>query len=244
MEFDDFHQREVARLLATGQGGPGARLVGPGESLSIRLLDGPAYTYRSTGSDFVVAPGEDADVIVELTPEAFDDLVTEAWSVYGLLYGDRITMRRGEFNAFARWEAPLQALWFGRPVYGADAAARLVDRRGVRLDLGRSFVLDDDPDDLRHYLSQAGFLVIRGVFTAAEIDDINAVVETQLGFGAPRGRTILVGHPLDGDEVFCRLTYMAERSRSPPGWPATSGCNDWRRWPTLGCCPAPTVSTG
>jgi len=212
MNFDDFHQRHIAQLLAAGQGGPGARLVGAGASLSIRLLDGSAYTYRSTGSDLVVGPGEDADVIVELTAEAFEDLVTEAWSVYGLLYGDRLNMRKGEFNAFAQWEAPLQALWFGRPVYGAEAVAQLVDRQGARLDLGRQFAMDDDPDELRHHLSVAGFLVVRRVFSADEINDLNTVVQVQLSSACPGDGRSWWATRSDGDEVCCRLTYMAERT--------------------------------
>jgi len=212
MDFDDFHRRDVAQLLAAGQGGPGARLVAAGESLSIRLLDGPAYTYRSTGSDLMVGPGDDADVVVELTADAFEDLVTEAWSVYGLLYGDRVNMRRGEFNAFARWEAPLQALWFGRPVYGVEVATELLDRRGVRMNLARSFALDDDPDELRHHLSAAGFLVMRGVFTSGEIGDLNAMVEDQLSSAGPGDGRSWWATRADGHEVCCRLTYMAERS--------------------------------
>ncbi len=207
MNFDAFHAREVPALLAAGRGRVAARDMGDGRSLALRCTGAGAYTYRSVRGELVVEPGEQADVVVELTPDAFDDLLTESWSVFGLLYGERVIVRRGDFNGFARWEAPLQALWFGRPIYGGDTVEALGE-----LDVTRSFTLDDPDDELRHFLATAGFLVLRGVFSPAEIEALNAVVADQLDQAAPGDGKSWWATRSDGAEVCCRLTYLAERS--------------------------------
>jgi ectoine hydroxylase-related dioxygenase (phytanoyl-CoA dioxygenase family) len=212
-DFDDFHRHEVPRLLSAGGGVAAAREVGRGRSLAFRLRDGRAYTYRSSGDDIDVTAGDDdADVVVELDQDAFNDLVTEAWSVFGLLYGDRLTMRRGTFPVFAAWEAPLQALWFGRPIYGPEAIAALVDEDGRPLDLLRSFILEVDPSAVASFLSVAGFVVLRGVFDASEIDALNAIVAEERAKAAPGDERSWWATRADGEEVCCRLTYMAKRS--------------------------------
>ena len=139
MDFDAFHRDAVPRLLADGRGTAAAAGLRAGDGLTLAVPDGRSYTYRSTGADLTVEAGTTAGVVVELDADAFDDLLEERWSVFGLLYGDRVRMRAGDFNAFARWEAPLQALWYGRPIYGPDAVQALDS-----LDLRRSFTIDED----------------------------------------------------------------------------------------------------
>ncbi len=155
----------------------------------------------------MVEAGDGADLVVELASDAFEDLLTEAWSVFGLLYADRVNVRRGDFNALARWEAPLQALWFGRPIYGPDTVAALSD-----LDVARSFTLADDDGELRDFLAAAGFLVLRGVFSRDEIASLNAVIADELTRSAPGDARSWWATRSDGAEVCCRLTYLAQRS--------------------------------
>jgi ectoine hydroxylase-related dioxygenase (phytanoyl-CoA dioxygenase family) len=207
MNFEQFHTREVPALLAAGQGKAAARDIGDGRSITLCSPDGHAYTYRSVSGDMLLQPGDGAELVVELADDAFDDLLTEAWSVFGLLYADRVNVRRGDFNAFARWEAPLQALWFGRPIYGTDTVAALSG-----LDVSRSFTLADDDRELREFLATAGFLVLRGVFTADEIAAFNAVIAGELSRSAPGDGRSWWATRADGQEVCCRLTYLAQRS--------------------------------
>ena len=212
MDFDAFHRRDVPELLGRGDGVRAAGALPAGASLALALRDGGAYTYRSTGADLTVVPGDDADVVVELDAGAFDDLVGEAWSVFGLLYGDRVAVRRGDFTRFAAWEAPLQALWFGRPIYDSDAVAALVDGDGAPLDVTRSFTLDDDDALLSGFLGTAGFLVLRGVLAEAEVAELAAVVAAERAAAAPGDGRSWWATRSDGVEVCCRLTYMAART--------------------------------
>ncbi len=207
MDFDAFHIHEIPALLAAGQGKAAARDLGDGRSLTLSCIGAGAYTYRSRAGDLVVETGDDGDALIELRADAFEDLRSEAWSVFGLLYGDRVTVRRGDFNAFARWEAPLQALWFGRPIYDNDTVAALDG-----LDIHRSFSLDDEDADLQAFLEAAGFLVLRGVFSPQEIAELNAVVAGELGKAAPGDGQSWWATQASGAEVCCRLTYLAQRS--------------------------------
>jgi ectoine hydroxylase-related dioxygenase (phytanoyl-CoA dioxygenase family) len=207
MNFNEFHLLQLPRMLAAGQGAAAARAVGEGCSLALRCTGEGAYTYRSVAGDMLVEAGEDAETVVELAADAFEDLLTEAWSVFGLLYGDRVMVRRGDFNEFARWEAPLQAMWFHRPIYDADAIAALGD-----LDISRSFSLAAEDGELRAFLHRAGFLVLRGVFTRDEIARLNAIVADELTKSAPGDDRSWWAKRADGEEVCCRLTYLAQRS--------------------------------
>jgi ectoine hydroxylase-related dioxygenase (phytanoyl-CoA dioxygenase family) len=210
MNFEEFHVREVPGLLAAGQGVAAARDIGEGRSLALCSPDGGAYTYRCVAGDIVLEPGDggdSVDTVVELAGDAFGDLLSEAWSVFGLLYADRVKVQRGDFNAFARWEAPLQALWFDRPIYGADTVAALNE-----LNVAREFTLADGDEELRTFLATAGFLVLRGVFSAGEIAAFNAIVADQLAKSAPGDGRSWWATRADGQEVCCRLTYLAQRS--------------------------------
>ena len=204
MDFDAFHRDAVPSLLAGGRGTAAAAGLRAGDSLTLAMPDGRGYTYRSTGADLTVAAGTTAGVVVELDADAFDDLLEERWSVFGLLYGDRVRMRAGDFNVFARWEAPLQALWYGRPIYGPDAVEALDS-----LDLRRSFTIDED---FGAFLGQAGYTVLRGVFSPEEVDELNAVVAAERATAAPGDERSWWAAQADGTEVCCRLTYMARRS--------------------------------
>jgi ectoine hydroxylase-related dioxygenase (phytanoyl-CoA dioxygenase family) len=207
MDFDGFHRETVPRLLAEGRGAMAAAGLQPGDALALVRPDGRGYTYRSTGDDLVVGAvgdGSSADTVVELDAAAFDDLVEERWSVFGLLYGDRVRMRVGEFITFAGWEAPLQALWYGRPIYGRDA----VDALGS-LDVRRSFTIDED---FGPFLARAGYAVLRGAFSPTEIDELNALVADERATAAPGDGRSWWATRSNGTEVCCRLTYMANRS--------------------------------
>ena len=169
--------------MADGRGRPGAAQIGAGRSLTIRLADGSgSCTYRSDGHDLAIdlsAAGEGAiegDVVAEMDQSAFSDFVNEMWSVFGLLYSNRVSIVRGTFEQFAAWEPALQALWFDRPIYSETTVDSLVDRSGGPLDLAQAFTVQSDRDEMAHFLRTTGYLVVRGVFSAGEVDEFNRLI--------------------------------------------------------------------
>jgi ectoine hydroxylase-related dioxygenase (phytanoyl-CoA dioxygenase family) len=208
-DFDTFHRvRLPAEVGARDGGAAAARDVGDGRTLAFQLDDGRAYTYRATRDGVLVEPGADgAAAVAELDAAAFDDLVNERWTIFGLLYPGRMRVTRGSFDDVASWEAALTNLWFGRPIY--EGAGGDVDA----LDLDRSFRLGEDDDaEIAHFLRTAGFLVLRGVYTADEIAHLDAEVRRLQAVATPSDNRSWWATNAEGDEVCCRLTYTNERS--------------------------------
>ena len=152
--------------LAAGNGAlavADARLVGP---LAIRTAAG-AYTYVPTDDTIEIVEGDEAaKTVIALDDASWLGLVNDLDTPPGLLYGGRVETVRGNPLRFVRWEPTLRAMYHGRPVY--DAA--LVDLRG--LDPTQTFTMDDVAErgaELREFFDTCGFLLVRNVFTAAEI---------------------------------------------------------------------------
>ncbi|HEV8295842.1 MAG TPA: phytanoyl-CoA dioxygenase family protein [Acidimicrobiales bacterium] len=214
VEFDGFHRVELpARLAATDDGAAAAGQLGPGRSLSFRLPDGRAFTYRTHAQRVTVEPGDDAPLVVEVDADAFADLVTERWSIFGLLYPGRLRVAAGGFDEFAMWEPALQSLWFHRPLYDDAAASSLRDRDGQPLDVRRSFrFAAADDAEVAHFLRTAGFVVLREVFAPAEIALLDAEVQRLRATATPADNRSWWATDAAGREVCCRLTYCSERS--------------------------------
>lgn len=184
-----------------------ARSMGPGRRLGLVVGDGTGVTIRTTGDGVAVDAGtHDAKVVVALDDEAYAALQSEALSVFGLLYAGLLRVERGEFGQFAAWEPALQALLYGRPVYDPAAAAPFAGE-----DLTRSFALDDDPTEMASFLDRMGYLHVRAVFGADELAVLSDEVERLRAAAAPDDNRSWWATGAGGDDVCCRVTFMAER---------------------------------
>jgi hypothetical protein len=208
-QFVPFHEELAARL----DGALSRRAavdVGGQPSLALRLVDDgaavAAYTYRATDR-ISIEPGDGAaDVVVEVDPAAFADLIAERATIFGLLFPGRLNVVRGRFDDVAAWEAALTSLWFERPIYGDDLDALRA------LDLTRSFRLSDDDGEIAAFLHAAGFAVLRGVFDASEIAAFDAEERRLRDLATPDDKRSWWARNAAGDDVCCRLTYVSLRS--------------------------------
>src|SRR5436853_238142 len=75
---------------------------------------------------------------------------------------------RGQAVDLMTWEPGLRALYNGRALYDPERVD-LTDRRGRALDVGRTFLVSDDREDMAHFLRTAGYLFVRDVFRADDI---------------------------------------------------------------------------
>ncbi len=212
IDFNEFHRVEIRQYLSHGRGAKAAAAMPAGRSLTIVVGD-EAWTYRSTGVDIELVEGRAAGLTISLEREAFSDFVNEMWSVFGLLYGERLTLETGSFEHLVAWEPVLQALWFDRPIYSASESSTFVGRDGMPLSLNQSFTLGDDADEMSHFLQTCGFLVLRNVFSAEEIAAMNEVVERERQRSTPDDKRSWWATDSDGNEVCCRVTYLAERDQ-------------------------------
>ncbi len=151
-------------------------------------VDGARLTLRPVDDEgLVVEKGGAADLVVVLDRDAFSDLVQDVVSTFGVQMTGRAAIASGSVDDFVAWEPVLRTLLDGRAVYERGSVT-LVDRAGGPLDLHRSFRPDDDPDEIGHFLGEAGFLHLTAVFTeeemaavSADLDDAVAAAEQDDG---------------------------------------------------------------
>ncbi len=208
--FQHFHEVELPRRLSEGNGALAASDAAQLGTIAFRIAGTETgYTYRSTGADVVVEAGDlGADTVIELSQESWDGLVGDVETAPGLLYSDRVSCPVGNPLRFVRWEPALRAMFHGRPIYPPQGLA-LVDRHGAPLDVKRSFVLDDDRADMADHLEVAGYLLVKGVFSADEVRRLDdATGRLRSGAVEGDGRSWW-GRNSAGEAVLCRVTHAA-----------------------------------
>ncbi len=208
IDFDWFHREELPTLLE--QRGAifsdtDARVVRP---LGFQLSDGRAYTYVPDGSSFSVEPGTGAaQTVVELTAEAWSAFVWELKTCFALLYADQLRVLHGSFGHMARWEPPLRVAFSNQVLFDIDHPANIEDEAGCVMDLTKSFTLEDPTTVTREFLQRVGFVHLRSVLDAAEIDALKSDVSDALDRARPDDRKSW-WTTVDGREVCNRVNYL------------------------------------
>ena len=131
-------------------------------------VEGEQFTLVSRDGVLDVHHGVDQALVAALDPVAFSELVNDAVSTFGVTMSGRADIRVGGVDEFVEWEPVLRCLFDGRAVY-EPGTITFSDHDGSPLELRRSFTLDSDPDEMGHFLAQAGFLHIEGVFDEADM---------------------------------------------------------------------------
>jgi glycosyltransferase involved in cell wall biosynthesis len=116
--------------------------------------------------------------IEDLTALVHDQCTPMTFYVAG-----RLDMSAGGLPDFLDWWLVLRAALDRRALY-VPGTVDFKDGDGGPLDLRRSFLPDDAGDEMSHFLHQAGFLHVRGVFDAGEMARISADMDR----AAPRYR--------------------------------------------------------
>lgn len=161
---------------------PGARELRP-KPMAFEV-DGSAWTLALTddGSAIAITSGTDgAGAHVRLDAVGLHDLVNDLRTPMGFLTGGDLDLPAGRLEDFLDWAVILRSLLDGAPVHVAgDVDFR--DRDGDPLDLATGFRIDDDPEAISHFLGEAGFVHLQGVFT----DDEMAAVSADMDAAASR----------------------------------------------------------
>ncbi|MFP6627314.1 MAG: phytanoyl-CoA dioxygenase family protein, partial [Deltaproteobacteria bacterium] len=215
LDFDSFHGQDLPRRLAAGNGAIAARGLGSGGgAIAFRVKGRGAYTYLVEDGRMVVVAGEErADTVVEFEHELWEEFVYEIRTAPGLLYDNKLVVPRGEANEVFRWEGVVRAMFDGREVYD-PALTDLRDMGGRPLDLAKAFDfahLDAEQDEASHFLTTAGFLVVRGVFGADEIARLNAAADRLAAHATPEDKLSWWARDRHGRRLLCRLNYTSTR---------------------------------
>jgi hypothetical protein len=98
-----------------------------------------------------------------------------------------------------------------RPVH-TTGAVDFRGRDGSPLDLHRAFSVDDDPADLAHFLAEAGFLHLTGVFDDNEMRAVSGEMDAAMPQYAPDDGRSWWAKTIDGTNRLVRLQYFHEQS--------------------------------
>ena len=206
IDFDRYHRETLPALLDARRLERALHATDGLGSLALRLREGGAFTYRRRERALDIVPGDDgADSVIELDHESWQGLVHELEAPAGLLYAGRVRCLRGQAVDLMTWEPGLRALYNGRALYDSERVD-LTDRRGRALDVGRTFLVSDDREDMAHFLRTAGYLFVRDVFRADDIAAFREDVEALRDQARPGDRFSWWGKNAHGEEVLCRIT--------------------------------------
>src|SRR5262249_31287205 len=136
--------------------------------------------------------------------------VSEERTALGLVVGGRVEGDPPSNNAFCAWDPVLRSLIDGRPVYRAGTVT-LRDRNGSPLDLDQRLRPGDD-EAAAHLLAEAGFALLRGVFTDDEMDAVDADLARAVDNASPDDGASWWAATRDGDRYPCRILDLADQS--------------------------------
>ncbi|HVX19921.1 MAG TPA: phytanoyl-CoA dioxygenase family protein [Acidimicrobiales bacterium] len=170
-------------------------------------VDGDAVTYSADGTSVRVDEGGDhGATAVRLSRQAWDDLVAQVRTFIGLYLANELTFERGRFEQLADWDPLLRYLHAGLPPY--DPAQ--VDFEGR--DPAATFDADADDADLADQLRVMGYLHVKGVFSAEEMEAADREIDRLAALARPGDNRSWWVTTEDGSKALCRLVYTTLRS--------------------------------
>jgi hypothetical protein len=110
---------------------------------------------------------------LRLTTDQLADLAIDQVTPMGWLASGTLDIEGGRLADVLNWWLVVRAALDGTTPHAPGDVA-LTGSDGEPLDLGRSFTLDDPPDEMRAFLEAAGFLHIAGVYGEDEMAAISA----------------------------------------------------------------------
>jgi hypothetical protein len=194
----------------------GERAASDAERLDLPPLaiavDGEVWTLRRGDRTLEVVPGGDTTTLrVSLDGGAFADLVHERRTAIGLVVAGRADGSAGSNEAFFGWDAVLRSALDGRGVY-RPGDVTLCAADGLPLDLDQRFHFGERQAEAAHFLAEAGFLRLQGVFTGAEIDAIDADLISAIDTARPADGQSWWASTESGERYPCRILDFADRS--------------------------------
>jgi hypothetical protein len=174
-----------------------------GRTVTLGEQDGKLQLKEGTGADGTVAI---------LEAGTLSNLIQDVQTTMGLAMTSKVEITQGAFDAWIGWEPVLRALLDGRPVHEAGAVT-LRDRNDNPLDLTRSFSLDDDREEIAHFLNEAGFLHVNSVFTEAEMAAVSEDLDAAIAKAKPDDGASWWAGDSAGKKEAVRVLWFHEKSQ-------------------------------
>jgi hypothetical protein len=201
---------ERAELIAAG-----TRELAP-RSLAL-AVEGSSWVLSFDGDRMAVTPGEHDEAgrppaaLVRLDAEMLADLVNDLRSPMGLFTAGDLDQPAGRLEDLLDWWVILRALVDERPVYTAGSV-HFAALDGSPLDLHRSFERHDDRAEMSHFLAEAGYLHLRGVFSPEEMAAVSADMDAAADRYAPGDDNSWWARTADGTDRLVRMQRFQRES--------------------------------
>jgi hypothetical protein len=208
----EFFEHDLPALIGTHSdlAVPGARELSP-KPLAIKV-DSHAWTLALAGDALTVRPGAaGATAVAVLDGEELTDFVHDVRTPMGFFTGGDLDMPSGRLDDFLDWWVVLRSLLDQRPVH-TTGAIDFRDTYGAPLRLGHMFRPDDDPAAMRHFLAEAGFLHIGGLFSEDEMNAVSADMDAAMPSYAPDDGRSWWAKTRNGENRLVRMEYFHEHS--------------------------------
>jgi hypothetical protein len=142
-------------------------------------VDGQSWTISHAGDRLALQRRVEGDALtVSLTPQQFSDWAQNEISLNGFLVLRSLNFRDGTILDLSTWDSLWMTLLEGWTVLDDDLS--FVDRAGTPLKLDSIFTPQDDPQDIAHFLREAGFLHLRGWLDPADMRAISEDMDRAL----------------------------------------------------------------
>src|SRR5262249_11757853 len=175
-------------------------------------VDDDSWTLSVRSDRIDVEAGGRADAArVRLDVDQLDGLVHDEQTFMGMWSSGRLDQPAGRLGDALDWWLVLRAALDGRPIH-EPGAVTFRQRGGGALDLHRTFRADDDREDMRHFLEEAGFLHIEGVFTDREMDAVSADMDRAAPRYAPDDGHSWWAKTSGGDRKLVRMQAFDQQS--------------------------------
>ena len=148
-----------------------------------------------------------------MTAEQVADLATDQASFMGFFTWGTLDQRAGRLEHLLDWWLVLRGALDGREVY-APGSMTFTGADGSPLDLHQSFRPDDDPELMRAFLEEAGFLHIEGVFAHDEMHQLDQEIDRHAGEYAPDDGKSWWAKTADGSQRLVRLQMFEQHSKA------------------------------
>ena len=204
---------EDAWAVAVGERGEPAALdaeILGVEPVTIRV-EGQAWTLRVRAGRVESAPGVSDARVVDVDRAAFHDLIQERKSAFGLAIAGRVTGDDRSVHMFCAWDPVLRSVLDGRSLHRpGDVTLRASG--GGPLDLDQAFQLDHPGDEAAHFLAEAGFLLLKDVFTDDEMAAIDADLAEAVEGSSPDDGVSWWATTKQGARYPCRILDFVTKS--------------------------------
>jgi hypothetical protein len=148
---------------------------------------------------------------VRLNAEQLDDLVHDRQTFMSWVSNGALDQPAGRLADLLDWWVLLRAALDGRAVH-TPGSLTFTEVDGGPLDLHRSFDPGDDPAALRHFLEEAGYLHLRGVFEQDEMAEVSRDMDAAAPSYRPGDGRSWWARTADGTSQVVRMQAFDEHS--------------------------------